>query len=663
MKRQYFIILLTVLSLVVVLWSCQPKPGVTPTSLESADRLFQMAEEQFQAKSYEDALQLFQDYFQKYPDEPMAPAALMKIGIIYSSLGQYEDARQAYSQLTSQYPTSSFAQDAYFEYLYSYYKAGEYSELIQQAPVVLQNLESSEHIFRTYALIGDAYMAMGSPIDAIQFYIEAQNRSTMLGQEAIALKIKEAIAQLNSDDVAILLDAAEERLPVDYLLFQLGLNYAMEEKYGDAINVLEEFIERYPEHDNAPLAQSLIEEIRKNALFQRYTIGCLLPLSGPYQKFGLTALRGIELALTQFSSQMVNPAVNIIVKDTGGDPEQTRQAILELNEEQVAAIIGPLVTAQIAAREAQELGIPIMTITQKENITSIGNNVFRNFITPQMQVQAITDYVIDELGIRQFAILYPDETYGDTFMNLFWDQLIEKSGYVVGVQSYDPKGTDFAAPIKKLVGLYYETPEDLKPELEIYFLEDEDLAEEEEDRWPADETPQEDETDQAEEEEEEPRPIVDFEAVFIPDSPKKAGLIIPQLAYYDVNDVLLIGTNLWHSKVLIKMADQYAQGAIMPDAFFVNSESPQVRAFVDKFEETYQEKPGFIEAVVYDSAILLLSIINNPHVRYRSELRDELLNMIEFQGVTGLTRFDENGDAQKKLHLLTIKGRRFVEVE
>ena len=664
MKRIYIPILLVALSMILALWSCGPKPGVSPTSLESADQLFQMAEEQFQAKSYENALQLFQEYLRKYPDGAMAPAAQMKIGIIHSSLGNYEDARQAYLVLTEQYPTTSFAQDAYFEYLYSYYQEAEYHELIQQAPVVMQNMDSSEHIFRTYALIGDAYMALGSPIDAIQFYIEAQNRSTMMGQEAIALKIKEAIAQLDSDDVAILLDTAELKLPVDYLLFQLGLNYAMEEKYGDAINVLEEFVERYPDHDNAPLARSLIVEIQKNALFQRYTLGCLLPLSGHYEKFGLRALRGIELALDRFSSQSGNPAVNIIVKDTGGDPDKTRQAIQELNEEQVAAIIGPLVTAQIAAREAQELGIPIVTITQKDNITSIGNNVFRNFITPQMQVKAISDYVIDELGLRQFAILYPDETYGDTFMNLFWDQLIEKGGYVVGVQSYDPKGTDFAAPIKKLVGLYYETPEDLKPELEIYFLEDEDQTEAEEEPPPQDELQPEgeEETDLAEEEEE-PRPIVDFEAIFIPDSPRTAGLIIPQLAYYDVTDVLLMGTNVWHSKSLIKMADQYAQGAIMPDAFFVNSESPQVRAFVDRFEETYQEKPGFIEAVVYDSAMLLLDIINNPHVRYRSELREELLNLIEFQGVTGLTRFDENGDAQKKLQLLTIKGRRFVEVE
>jgi hypothetical protein len=59
----------------------------------------------------------------------------------------------------------------------------------------------------------------------------------------------------------------------------------------------------------------------------------------------------------------------------------------------------------------------------------------------------------------------------------------------------------------------------------------------------------------------------------------------------------------------------------------------------------------------------LLEIINNPQIQYRSELRQELLDLIAFQGITGLTRFDEDGEARKKLHLLTIRGRRFVEVE
>ena len=51
-------------------------------------------------------------------------------------------------------------------------------------------------------------------------------------------------------------------------------------------------------------------------------------------------------------------------------------------------------------------------------------------------------------------------------MNLFWDKLLELGGTVVGVESYKPNQTDFIVPIKKLVGIYYEIPEDLKPEID-----------------------------------------------------------------------------------------------------------------------------------------------------------------------------------------------------
>jgi ABC-type branched-subunit amino acid transport system substrate-binding protein len=658
MKRLHFVILFFVVAL---LWSCGTKSGVSPTAYSGpAGKLFLEAEEQFKAKSYEKALELYQDYLISYPDKPRAPASLMKIGAIHTSMGDYAQARQAYQYLINEYPQSSLMKDATFEILFTYYKESKFEEVILRAPAVMDEMESREHFFKVYALLGDTYKAKGAPIDAIEYYLQAQELSTMVEQAAINLKLKEAIAQLDSDDVAILLDSAEKRLPMDYLLFQLGLNYSMEEKYDDALTVLDEFINRYPDHENVPLARSLMDEIQKNAIFKRYTLGCLLPLSGPYQKFGYQALKGIELALDKFSSQSENPAVNIIIKDTAGNPEKTRQALHELNDEQVAAIIGPLVTAQTAAQEAQDLGIPIITITQKDGITSIGDNVFRNFITPQMQVEAITQYAMAYLGLTRFAILYPDETYGDTFMNLFWDKLIEKGGMVVGVQAYNPEHTDFAHPIKKLVGRYYRIPEDLRPELEAYheYLNFQANRQKEEDA-----PDRQNEEDDADDEEEEPEPIVDFEAIFIPDAPRKAGLIIPQLAFYDVNDVLLMGTNLWHSHSLIKMAEQYVQGVIMPDAFFVNSDTPQVAAFVERFEETYQEKPGFIEAVMYDSAVLLLKIVSKPDIRFRSELRSELFNLVEFQGVTGTTRFDENGDAQKKLHLLTIKGRRFVELE
>jgi ABC-type branched-subunit amino acid transport system substrate-binding protein len=105
------------------------------------------------------------------------------------------------------------------------------------------------------------------------------------------------------------------------------------------------------------------------------------------------------------------------------------------------------------------------------------------------------------------------------------------------------------------------------------------------------------------------------------------------------------------------------QGAVMPDGFFAESNSPAVKQFVNTFEETYQEKPDFIEAVVYDSALILFHAVTRPDIRYRTDIRDELANLENFPGVTGLTRFDETGEVRKKLHLLRIKGKRFVELK
>jgi ABC-type branched-subunit amino acid transport system substrate-binding protein len=363
-------------------------------------------------------------------------------------------------------------------------------------------------------------------------------------------------------------------------------------------------------------------------------------------------LKAIELALVQFNSQKGNSNVKIIVKDTGADPDQTAQAVDALYKEKVAAIIGPLIHVDTAAIQAQARELPIITLTQKDRITEIGDYVFRNFFTPQMQVKSLVSYAARELGLSRFAILYPDERYGSTFMNLLWDEVIAHEGIVVGVESYDPKQTDFAGPIKKLVGLYYEVPEDLKDPIDLIA---ESLV------FQTDAGKEEKEKPNRKDEEEEPKAIVDFEAVFIPDSPKKAGLIIPQLAFYDVSDIYLLGTNLWNSNDLIEMAQQYVQAALIPDGFFVESRSEHVRHFIKSFEEAFNDTPGFIEAVSFDTAMILQQLTNLPDVRSRKGLAMALKNLKNFKGVTGRTSFTETGDVDKDLYILRIRGDKFVE--
>ena len=658
MKTDRIIILFCLL---LVISACAQKPPVTtePAPIGVEDELFATAEKMFEFQDYPQSLEAYRAYVEQYPDRPLAPAAFMKIGKINSILGNYVESRRAYNHLISEYPRSSFSPDARVEILFTLYQEGAYSAVIEQSFDVLRSLDSTSHIFRTYAMVGDAYLALGSPVDAFKYYLDARLLASEIEREAINQKIKTSIAQLDSAIILELLKSPEINLPRGYLMFQLGLNYAMEEKFDDALMAFEKFLDQYPDHENAVIVEDLIKQIKESALFNRYTVGCLLPLSGPYQAVGLQALKGIELALERFSVQSRGSQMNIIVKDSHGDPDQTRLAMQELVAEKVAAIIGPIVTAEVAAVEAQANGIPIITLTQKDNITTIGDYVFRNFITPEMQIKALTDFTTNILGLNRFAILYPDETYGITFMNLFWDRLLENGGKIVGVEAYNPQHTDFADPIKKLVGLYYDLPEDLR-EIDLYNVE-EDENQRETDSLFDQEISNEDQEIKIEDEG--PEAIVDFDAIFIPDSPRTAGLIVPQLAFYDVKDIYLLGTNLWHSDLLIEMAHKYVQGAIMPDGFFAESLAPAVQDFVRVFEETYQEKPGFIEAVVYDSAMLVFGVLNQPDLRFRSELKNALLNLTLFSGITGPTYFDEDGDAQKQLYLLRIKGRKFVELE
>jgi len=619
-----------IFSLAVYLGACAPKRIQVKATPES--QLFSKAESMYKQKFYEESLAAFEAYLLQFPDSPLADEALMKMRAIHTAMGNDKDAMDVLKRLVIEHPDSPFVPDAKFQILVNLYNQGEYIKVIEQASDFLEYTVSSVYTVKTYVLLGDTYMAMGLPTDAVNWYAKAFKKLKEPEKKDIIAKIKEAVNQLSSEDILFILSRIEDKLTAGYLMYQLGVNNAEEEKYGEALKVLSALVETLPDHENARQAKYLIAEIKKKSGYSRFTIGCLLPLSGPYEIYGKRALKGVELALNQYRSQNnTHPSLKVIIKDTGSDPIRAVLAVIELFDENVAAIVGPIVTAEPAAHAAQERRVPIITLTQKENIIEIGDYVFRNFFTPRMQVKSLVSYAVKELGLKRFAILYPDENYGTKFMNLFWDEVIGYGGKVVGVESYDSANTDFADQIKKLVGLYYDVPRDLR-DVETDIPLDPEM------------------------------PIVDFDAIFIPDAPRKAGLIIPQLAFHDVADTYLLGTNLWHSESLIEMSQRYVQGAIIPDGFFGESDSQNVLDFVTAFKNTYDQEPEFIEAVAYDTAMILFRLVSRSDVQFRSDLQKELYKLTDFQGVTALTSFDRNGDVHKKLYLLRVEGDRFVEL-
>jgi ABC-type branched-subunit amino acid transport system substrate-binding protein len=629
----------------LVLCSCAPgrRPVIfpeqppSPAEIEARHR-FEKAERLFQQKAYAEALAIYKNHLSLFPEGPLADTALNEMGIVYMAMGDYRTARKAFHRLVREHPRSLLVGDARLNVIRSYLEEGNYGAAINYANSVLQLARTSRHKSRVYDIMGDAYRASRQFGEAVERYAQAYHLAKPELRPQILVKMKQTIAYVREQELLSLIDVYGQKFPADYLRLQLARDYAAEGRIDAAMTVLSDFISLFPKHDELETATILMEELRQGPVVERFSVGCILPLTGSYETFGNRALNGIELALNQFNARLDFDPIQLYIKDSQGDPDEAAKAVesLALND-RVIGIIGPMVTSESAAMKAQTIHVPIITLTQKSDITELGDWVFRNFLTPSMQVKAIVAYAVEELRIDRFAILYPEERYGISFMNEFWDEIVARGAQVGAVESYSPDQTDFADPVKKLVGLYYPRPEETEKQRlksRRRTLDDE----------------------------EGPEPIVDFGAVFIPDTYEKVGMIAPQLPYYDVDNVVLLGTNLWHSDKLIQIAQKYVQGAIIPDSFFLNSPSPQVQGFVRSFEQVFGTSPGFVEAQAYDVALMLFHLLNQPEVRSRPALRTALSSVRQFPGITGLSSFDETGDVDKQIYLLKIKGDQFVQI-
>jgi branched-chain amino acid transport system substrate-binding protein len=407
---------------------------------------------------------------------------------------------------------------------------------------------------------------------------------------------------------------------------------------------------KYPDHAYYQDAKSLVDSIQ-DSLFKSDTIGILLPLTGKYAVFGQRALTGISLAIQQLSEKY-SKKFNTIIIDTKATPALAVEGVRQLHKKNVAGIIGPLLTVNEAGKKAQELKIPMIALTQKGDFPLQGDYLFSNFITPEMQVRTLGAHLFLKLGIKKAAILYPDEKYGKKYRDLFWDVADEYGAQIVGVESYDGKNTDFAEPIKKLTGQFYPVPEFLKTAAEIENEQLNNLENMESDRLNGKSRRKKEEKVQ-----------IDFEALFIPDSPSKINLILPQLTFNDAKGMYLAGTNLWHHKSILKHSKGYNKKVVITDGFFDNSQNAATLEFTEKFKLLYNKAPKFLEAALYDNVIILFSTAMDETIDSREKLKEALKGSRIYEGATGNTIFDKDGTAHKELFLLTIEKDKFVEIK
>jgi ABC-type branched-subunit amino acid transport system substrate-binding protein len=161
------------------------------------------------------------------------------------------------------------------------------------------------------------------------------------------------------------------------------------------------------------------------------------------------------------------------------------------------------------------------------------------------------------------------------------------------------------------------------------------------------------ESDGKRKKEDEFKSLHSVDGIFIPDTHDRVAMVLSQMFFYDVKGTFL-GTNSWNGPALISTAGKAAEGAIFVDAFFKKDSSPLVVHFVQEFRKTYQRDPEILEALGYDGAKFLKDILQSKSVASPLQFKEELWQVQNFQGVSGLKGFGEDGKAIRTLSILKV---------
>ncbi len=150
--------------------------------------------------------------------------------------------------------------------------------------------------------------------------------------------------------------------------------------------------------------------------------------------------------------------------------------------------------------------------------------------------------------------------------------------------------------------------------------------------------------------------------LFIPDTHDRVGLILSQMARYLREGITFLGTNAWNGPGLLSIGGIGAEGSFFVDAFYKRESSGRVSQFVREFRKTYQRDPETLEALGYDGAKFLKEILQSKKVSTPHELKEEIQQVQNFQGVSGLRGFDEKGRAIRNLYILKVNQGRIEKV-
>ena len=600
----------------------------------------------------------------------------LKVQLLYY-LKKWSSAEQLAEVFLSERPESKMASLMF--YFLNKSLMAQHKPLSQNLIFRKRAVETLEAKFRSdflFILSNEAFLE-GDLLTAIQYRLEGMNKAKTANVASME-KLNGLLNQVQSPEILRIL--SENNKNVKWLqkkIFIMELELlAKLKRYRDALGILEQRM-------SAARVIGDQEELEVLKQIQiRYTnalnvnprrIGVILPLSSSSVKVSRLAqqtMNGLWLALhaneipavpenmgddeasqeneitgksedkdnaqAESDSRKFEDSWELVVRDSQLNPEITKSLVRELVEtERVIAIIGPLArkTSEAAAEEAERLRVPLISLSLTESIPELGEFIFRNNQSWKQEIQELLEYATSELQACRFLILYAKTREGRQKMRLFWDAAVLKGCKVVAVEGFKDEGQ------KSLVNEF----DTFTGKIRRLGTEDKIILKELKEKEV---------------------PIHNFDAVFVAvgsGGVKNLSLIFPYSEVYKMRKTTFLGDSGWNDSAL-----PYAPGLrgvknpVFVDSFFLQSKTPAIQQLLRLHERILYRHQNYIgptayTAFAYDTLIILMQLLEDERNQSHRDLRDALLNMQMFPGVTGNLRFDEKGKVEREMQLLTLR--------
>jgi len=344
-----------------------------------------------------------------------------------------------------------------------------------------------------------------------------------------------------------------------------------------------------------------------------YKIAVLLPLTGPGAAYANQVLDGINLAYQDLkeSKKITENEFVLLVEDTETD---TKKAVNALNKfisiDKVQIVIGELASsitlacAPIAERNKVLLFSPG---SSADAITTAGDYIFRIAPTDSYDGEFLANEMVQRYGVNTASILYLNNDFGIGLKDVFTKKFEALGGKVVLTEGVNMGSNNYKTPVSNLREAYVDA-------ILLIAASDENIT------------------------------------------------AIKEIRQLGIKSKIFAPSS-FNNPEIPALAGGAAEGIIFSAASFDGiKDQENVARFLRLFEKKYPQKtPTTFTAYGYDAMMILVQEIKKNG--YDAEVvKNSLYKMPPFYGASGVTTFDENGDAKKELTLFVVKDGNFMAI-